>query len=162
MKRKRGKSPYLTGHRLADVLAAIQCLGTYKQYKRDFASWSDRICGDKAKADHWKAVFEQHPEFFRIDSTKTKVSLVWRRQYPKRYDVKLGRVLTTEEYAALSSDETRPLSRVALGSDDIQALLRTAIDLHARALEHERERRWWLPMATAGAALIGSLAGSAF
>jgi len=42
------KSPYLndTG-RLADVIAAIQAMGTYKFYKLDFEGWADRITANK-------------------------------------------------------------------------------------------------------------------
>ena len=158
---KSAESPYLANrHRLSDVLAAIQTLGTYKFYKLDFAGWADRISGDADMADHWQQVFEQHPEFFRIDSTKTKASLVWRRQHPKLFHIDEERKLTKEEFNELMPEQKQRVSRVALGAGDIQSLLKTAIDLHTRAVEHQRERRWWLPLATAAAALLGSLAGA--
>ena len=80
-------SPYLADGRLADVIAALQATATYKFYKLDFARWADRIVGEKAKANHWRKVFEEHPEFFRLDSDRRRASLVWRRQHQKRYDV---------------------------------------------------------------------------
>ncbi len=58
-------SPYLNEpNRLAEVLSAIQVMGTYKFYKLDFSGWADRINGDKNQADHWGKNFEEHPEFF--------------------------------------------------------------------------------------------------
>lgn len=162
MSRTASESPYLAHpSRLGDVLAAIQSLGTYKFYKLDFAGWADRISGDASLAEHWKAVFEQHPEFFRIDSTKTKASLVWRRQHPKLFHVDEERKLTKRELEALSSEQKQRVSRVALSAGDIQSLLKTAVDLHTRAVEQQRERRWWLPLVTAGAALFGALVGAA-
>lgn len=162
MSRSANKSPYLAHpSRLGDVLAAIQSLGTYKFYKLDFAGWADRISGDASLAEHWKIVFEQHPEFFRIDSTKTRASLVWRRQYPKLFHVDEERKLTKSEFEALSPVKKQRVSRIALGAGDIQSLLKTAIDLHSRAVEQQRERRWWLPLVTAGAALVGGLVGAA-
>lgn len=58
-------SPYLNDpNRLSDVLAAIQATATNKYYKLDLEGWSDRINGDEKHADHWRRVFEEHPEFF--------------------------------------------------------------------------------------------------
>lgn len=71
------KSPYLINeNRLADVIAAIRVMGTYKFYKLSFAGWSDRIYGDEPKAECWKNIFIEHPEFFRLDEKKEKGSLV--------------------------------------------------------------------------------------
>jgi hypothetical protein len=62
-------SPYLNDdQRLGDVIPSIQALGTYPYYKLDFKGWADRITGDgsDSEAAHWRKVFEQHPEFFRL------------------------------------------------------------------------------------------------
>ena len=57
------QSPYLiNNNRLADVIAAIQVIGSYRFYKLDFAEWSNRISGDESKADYWRKVLEEHPE----------------------------------------------------------------------------------------------------
>lgn len=62
-------SPYVwCANRLADVLAAIQAMGSYKYYKLPFDQRADRISGDSSAADRWRTVFEEHPEFFRLDS----------------------------------------------------------------------------------------------
>ena len=66
------KSPYLKDQRLADVIAAIQAMGTYKYYKLPFAGWSKRITGSEGKAEEWKAIFIEHPEFFRLNNDEQK------------------------------------------------------------------------------------------
>jgi hypothetical protein len=159
--RDSNESPYLTNpNRLADVLAAIQTMGTYRFYKLDFEGWADRISGDTKWAEHWRTVFVQHPEFFRIDRTGTKASLVWRRQHPKLFHVDEDRKLSKQQFLDLSPEQKQRVSRIALSAGDIQSLLKTAIDLHARAVEQQRERRWWMPLMTALAALFGSLFGA--
>jgi hypothetical protein len=147
--------------RLGDVIAAIQAMATYKFYKLTFEGWADRISADTGRADHWQRVFEQHPEFFRLDGERKKASLVWRRQYPRRYHVDEERTLRVEELNDLpaQSQETR-ISRTPLTASDISTLVKTAIDLHSRALEAKIELRWWLPLAAAGGSLIGAIAGA--
>ena len=155
-------SPYLNGHnRLGDVIAAIQVMGTYKFYKLSFDRWADRISGNSANEEYWKKVFIEHPEFFRLDSKREKASLVWRRQYPRRYDVDLEKKLTKEEYEALPEDKKdNRISRNPLTPDDIKTLIDTAIDLHSRALEQKKENRWWLPLVVSVVSAIGGLIGA--
>lgn len=99
-------NPYLDNpQRLADVIAAIQVMGTYKFYKLTFKVWADRIEGDESHAGHWKTVFEDHPEFFRLDTEREKASLLWRRQYPRRYHVDQERRLSLGEFESLSAEE---------------------------------------------------------
>ena len=156
-------SPYLvpTG-RLGDVIAAIQALATYKFYKLDFEGWADRISADKSRADHWRRVFEEHPEFFRLDSRRERASLVWRRQYPRRYLVDEGRTLSDEELEALpAAVRAARVSRSPLAAEDIKTLIDAAINLHARALEAEVQSRWWIPLAVSGiGGLIGAIIGA--
>lgn len=155
------ESPYLIdASRLGDVIAAIQVMAVYKFYKLDFASWADRISADKGQADKWRKVFEQHPEFFRLDSMKEKASLVWRRQFPKRYDVDRECTISADQYKALNQDQLLRVSRIPLSSDDIKALIDTAVNLHSRALEHRKDRRWWVALASAVGGLLGSLIGT--
>src|SRR5215212_938906 len=100
------KSPYLNDpNRLADVISAIQVTSTYKFYKLTFDAWADRISADSSRGEYWKKIFEQHPEFFRLDGQRQKASLVWRRQYPKRFQVDDERVLTRAEYDSLTETE---------------------------------------------------------
>jgi hypothetical protein len=143
------------------VIAAIQAMSTYKFYKLDFAGWADRISGNTSTAEYWKKIFEEHGEFFRLDSKRQKASLVWRRQYPKRFHVDLERKITNEEYEALNNEEKlNRVSREPLRSEDIKALVETAINLHTKAIETRRERRWWIPLISAAAGLVGALIGA--
>lgn len=158
---KAAVSPYLRDPtRLGDVIAAIQAMATYKFYKLPFAGWSDRISADESQAEKWRMVFLEHPEFFRLDSEREKASLVWRRQFPKRYDVDAVKVLTNEEYEQLSPEAKLRVSRVPLSSADIKALVDTAVNLHSRALEHHKDKRWWIALAGAAGGLAGSFLGA--
>jgi hypothetical protein len=95
-------SPYLENpNRLADVIAAIQAMSTYPFHMLKFSSWAEQISADKAQGDYWKRVFEEHPEFFRLDTTREMASLVWRRQFPKRFHVDLAKNLSNQEFESL-------------------------------------------------------------
>jgi len=147
--------------RLGDVIAGIQAMATYKFYKLTFEGWADRISADKQRAAHWRHVFEQHPEFFRLDSEREKASLVWRRQYPRRYYVDEERTLTKQELDNLSEEvRSTRISRIPLAASDISTLVKAAIDLHSRALDAKKEARWWIPLAAAGGSLVGAIVGA--
>jgi hypothetical protein len=151
-------SPYLAEpNRLADVIAAIQTMGSYRYYKLDFIGWSDRITGDESSANHWKKVFEEHPEFFRLDSKRQRASLVLRRQLPKRYDVDEGITVSKAHYEGLNDAGKARISRQPLAADQIEALIDVAINLHSRAAEQARDRRWLIPPLLA---FIGALIGA--
>jgi hypothetical protein len=47
-----------------------------------------------------------------------------------------------EQHAALSEAQRLRVSRVALSSSDLRALVNTAVNLHSRALEQHTDRRW--------------------
>lgn len=175
------KSPYVEQpNRLADVIAAIQVLGTYKFYKLDVRKWARRI-RDMSDADgeagsdnqydsgseqarlnenKWRAVFDEHPEFFRLGDRKNKASLVWRRSYPKLFDTTTLDEIDPEDYRELTKEQKKKVSRKPLTTEQIDLLIRTAIDLHARAIAHMQERRWWITALIGGgaiAALVGFL-----
>jgi hypothetical protein len=161
METSDSRSPYLNDpNRLGDVIAAIQAMSTYKFYKLSFEAWADRISGTEERKDHWRTVFEQHPEFFRLDGRREKASLVWRRQYPRRFDVDQERTLPLNEYEQLPDERKSRVSRVPLTPTDIKALIDTAINLHSRAVEHQRERRWWLALASGVGGLVGAVVGA--
>lgn len=139
------ENPYTSNpNRLADVIAAIQVMGTYKFYKLDFSGWADRIAGDVENGSYWKTIFEEHPEFFRLDSGRNKASLVWRRNYQKLYDVDKEIKITREEFNALPSDQKQRISRNPLTNSDVTTLVNTAINLHTREMEHKKDSRWWI------------------
>ncbi len=139
------ENPYTeNSNRLADVIAAIQVMATYKFYKLEFSAWADRIAGDDEKGNYWKEIFEAHPEFFRLDSGRKRASLVWRRNYQKLYDVDKENKITREEYKLLSADQKKRISRNPLTNSDISTLVNTAINLHSREIEHKKDSRWWI------------------
>jgi len=138
-------SPYISNeNRLSDVISAIQVMAVYKFYKLDFKGWADRICGDEAEAAHWKTLFKEHPEFFRLDQKRERASLVWRRTFPKNYNVDTEAAISVK-LASLSEEERERISRRPLTNEDISTLMNTAIHLHSKALEQKQERRWWIP-----------------
>jgi hypothetical protein len=47
-----------------------------------------------------------------------------------------------------------------LEASDIKMLVDTAVNLHSRALEHQKDKRWWIPLASAAGGLIGSIIGA--
>ena len=78
----------------------------------------------------------------------TKNGTTW---IPKRQFIK------TDFEATTDAQKTR-ISRTPLGRTEISTLIQTAIDLHARALEHKRELRWWVPVLVG---FVGVLLGAA-
>ena len=152
-------TPYLRDDaRLADVIAAIQTLGTYPFYKTEIAKWAERISGNAKDAEHWRKVFQDHPEFFRISPTdENRASLVLRRQRRKRYDTKREEVLTYEQFSSLSEVEQKKISREPLTADQIAALINVAIGMHDRALERQHARRWLIaPLLAFCGGLLGA------
>lgn len=142
---RSSRSHYIkTDTRLADVVSAIQAMGSYKFYKRSFAGWSQAICGDENQKEYWETIILEHPEFFRLNTEKDKASLVWRRNYPRNYHVDRNKVLTDIELNELSeADHNSRVSRMPLSSDDISVLINTAINLHSRQLERKKDKLWW-------------------
>jgi hypothetical protein len=152
------RNPYLKRRRLPDVIAAITALGTYKFYKLDVDRWADRITGSRDDAPYWRAIFEEHPEFFRFASDKRKVSLVWRRQFPRNFNVDAE----AEEFPDHEVDglEESRISRRPLEPKEVTELIGVAIGLHDRALEQQKAGNWWIPLVAALLAFFGALIGS--
>lgn len=149
---------YLKSGRLSDVIAAITTLGTYKFYKLEADGWADRISGRQKSSEHWISVFREHPEFFRQAAEKEKYSLVWRRQFPRNFDVdEEAEVSADHQFAGLPYDR---ISRRPLAPSELTALIGVAVNLHQAALDQAIHRRWWLPLAVVVLSFIGSLAGA--
>ena len=137
-------SPYLSsGRRLADVLAAIQIMGSYTFASRKYDSWVEKL-GEPLSAKDWSVVFTQHPEFFRVSDEW--VSLRWRHGYDRTYSHEQARDLTHDEIAQLTEDQRGKMTRKPLTSDQIEALMKTAIELHSREVAYQQERRWLTPL----------------
>lgn len=148
------KSPYLIDYRLADVIAALQIMGTYPWAKRKVDSWAKKL-GKHKSGSNWKEVFEEHPEFFSVDGEWA--SLRWRFGYERTYDVVERKELTEQEIKALGEDEKDRISRKPLTSEQVGTLINSAIELHASAIAHEQEKRWLTPLLFA---LLGIILGA--
>ena len=138
------KSPYLDNDwRLADVIAAIQVMGAYPWASRNLERWAEKL-GKPLSADDWSIVFREHPEFFRLHDNWA--SLRWRHGYDRTYDPEKGRELTENERDALDPDARGALTRKPLSAEQIEALMKTSVELHNRAIAHAQEKRWLTPL----------------
>ncbi|WP_268124831.1 hypothetical protein [Roseivirga pacifica] len=146
------RSPYLTPGRLADVIQAIQVLGYYKFYKRSNDAWAKQITGNSENdtQSHWKKLFEEHPEFFKIEDNDKNVSLRLRRTFKLNYHVDNDKELSKAELDKLSESEFQDrISRQPLAEQEIAMLIQTAIDLHDSAMKRKVDKRWFLPLVVA-------------
>lgn len=151
------RSPYLANpRRLSDVLAAIQVMGTYEWSSSEEPDWQKRL-GDPVSADNWKTIFTEHPEFFRISGKWN--SLCWRHAYHRNFSIPQRRELTPAEIADLSDEEKEKLTRKPLTPEQVEALMKTAIELHNRSIAHAQENRWLSPLLFA---LLGVILSGAF
>jgi hypothetical protein len=170
-------SPYLTQGRLAEVVAAIQVMAVSERYRYSVETWSYLLSGtaqegvpetntplspdqtnEKIIVERWRAVFTQHPEFFRASrAAPGAFSLIWRRGFPERYDVDKQALIPTEEFDALSEEERYKLDRAPLPNSDVKALIETALKLHQTAVELKNEHRWKWQLAVP---LLGSILGA--
>ncbi len=152
----RHASPYLSSSwRLADVLAAIQVMGAYAWAGRTTEAWTEKL-GKPLSAETWLTVYQEHPEFFRVNDEGV-ASLRWRHGYDRNFSFELGRELTKVEIEELSPEGKNNVTRKALAPDQIEALLKTAIELHSRAVAYAQERRWLTPLLFA---LFGVILGA--
>lgn len=139
------QSPYLKHQaRLADVIAALQVMGTYKFASRKLVDWEKSIGRTPLSAPSWLVVFEEHPEFFRIKGDW--ISLVWRRASEKLYDTRSGNELSKEQVDSLSDEEKRKISRAPLSPEQVTALIEVAINLQTQSIARRNELRWWVPL----------------
>jgi hypothetical protein len=141
---RMNNSPYLSNsRRLADILAAIQVMGAYTFASRKYDAWVEKL-GEPLSAKEWSIIFSEHPEFFRVSDEW--VSLRWRHGYDRTYSHEHSRDLTHDEIANLTEEQRSKLTRKPLASDQIEALMKTAIELHSREVAHQQERRWLSPL----------------
>lgn len=157
------KSPYLKPHRLADVIAAIQFMSLHIHSSQPCEQWAHYISGDAKRADHWRMVFNEHPEFFRRSPDfRDHYALIWRRALPRLYHRKLDRPLTKPEFDSLPPEDQRDVSRLRVPDGEIKTLVDIAIELHSKAREQHVDWRWWVPTAASFAgALLAVLLGQA-
>ncbi|NWL17351.1 N-carbamoyl-L-amino acid amidohydrolase [Pseudoalteromonas sp. Scap03] len=158
------QSPYLAHqHRLADVIAAIQVMGTYRYSGRKVESWAN-LLGEKPKsANDWQSIFNEHPEFFRAGIGDDDFqSLVVRRAQPRVYNTQTEEVITVEQFKALPKDNRSHISRLPLSSEQILALIDVAVKLQTQAVVRRKELRWWVPVVIGVlSSLVGVFVGAA-
>jgi len=157
-------SPYITKqHRLADLIAAIQAMGSYRYSARTVENWKE-ILGEKPRsAESWQTIFNDHPEFFRAGVSDDGLhSLVARRSQGRTYNTQTGSEITLEQFSSLVGKQRDIISRKPLSPEQIQSLVQTAINLQNQAVTRAQELRWWVPTLVAIASLvIGVLTGKA-
>jgi len=154
-------SPYIKNPtRLADLIAAIQVMGTYRFASRPLIKWENRLGRKPVSGENWITVFKQHPEFFTIQGEN--ISLVWRRSRERNYDTFKHELVSREEAFSLKKEEgeqdEKRLSRPPLDTAEISKLVDIAVSLHEREINHRQERRWWITAVLAVAGLIISVA----
>jgi hypothetical protein len=187
---------YLEKDRLAHVIAAIQVMAVAKEPSGDLNRWiieldageaspdgrRERISVNYAARRKWTAVFEEHPEFFKLYTMKGEPQAALRMRLALAgggdfFETEVGDDVPGSTALATSggveaspakpvatAKRTRPVaSAVApLADGQIGVLIKTAIDLHslnageARAPERGRGRRW---LFSAAGAVVGSIVG---
>jgi len=140
------KSPYLENDwRLADIIAAIQVMGAYPWASREVDSWTEKLGNPSSvETGDWAELFKEHPEFFRLSDGWA--SLRWRHGYDRTYDAMKGCELTATERAGLDKEARQKLTRKPLSAEQIEALMKTAVEFHSRAIAHAQEKRWLAPL----------------
>lgn len=150
------ESPYVTKpHRLGDVIAALQVMGTYRYSARSVESWAELLGEKPRSADGWLEIFNDHPEFFRAGLEDEGLhTLALRRAQPRVYDTKTNEEITVAQYKDLPADGRSHISRRPLTSQQIASLVETAIKLQSQAFARRQELRWWVPHAMSIATLL--------
>jgi len=141
-----GLRKYTNPDRLADVLALLQMLALDKDDRSSEQEVRIEL-GLARSAERWTSIAEQHPEFFRVRAAnptdphsttdnKTRLSLLARH--------------------ALPSDRRNPFP-----IDFVEALIKTAIDLHDREVTR-RDKRWlYTALIGAATAIAAAVVGTA-
>lgn len=154
------KSPYLVNDdRLADLIAAIQTLGSYRFYRLPPEKWSYRISGSDKQVGRWRKVFSEHPEFFRYSQDGSTVCLVLRRQKPKVFDVDTLQTISRDDREGRDAEAKARVSRAPLSEAEMGLLVELASELHSKALEDRRDSRWWVPLVTTSVSAVAGLIG---
>ncbi len=171
------KSHYLEKDRLASVIAAIQILGVADRASGTLNRWvaeleaAEELTTEQlenspikfADRKKWQMIFEQHPEFFKTYTLRGEPRVLLRWRYAE--SIKTETVKNEANGAPDDKDkndgaEDTVLPGKPLTADQIQVLINTSIEMHARASAAERTPERFRPflMATIGA-VLGTVAG---
>jgi hypothetical protein len=165
-------SHYLEKDRLANVIAAIQILGVSDRSSGTLNRWvaeleaSEELTSEQldhspikfAERKKWQTVFEQHPEFFKTYAVRGEPRVLLRWRYAQT--IKDDPSGAAEKDKPENSEERLNAPSKPLNPDQIQVLISTAIELHAKEAANERGPDRFRPflMATLGA-VLGTIAG---
>lgn len=140
------QSPYIAHQsRLADVIAAVQVMGSYRYSARSLEAWAELLGEKPRSADGWLTVFNEHPEFFRAGVDEDGLhTLALRRAQPRVYNTQTNEEITVKEFRALPEGQRSHISRRPLSSEQILSLIEVAIKLQSQAVLRRQELRWWL------------------
>lgn len=171
------KSHYLEKDRLANVIAAIQILGVSDRSSAPLNRWvaeleaNEELTAEQlntspikfAERKKWSTVFEQHPEFFKSYTMHGVQRVLLRLRYAQTASLppKNGAAAPAEaKDKPDGADDPANAASKPLTADQIQLLINTAIELHARAAAEDRAPERFRPfiMATLGA-VLGTVVG---
>jgi hypothetical protein len=172
------KRHYLEKDRLANVIAAIQILGVSDRSSGTLNRWvaeleaSEELTSEQldsspvkfAERKKWSTVFEQHPEFFKTYPLRGETRVLLRLRYAQsaNFVPKNGTATAAPETKDKPDSADDAIASKPLTADQIEVLINTAIELHAREAAADRGPERFRPflMATLGA-VLGTLAGGA-
>jgi len=179
------KGHYLEKDRLANVIAAIQAMGIADRPSGTLNRWvaeleaSEELTSEQleqppikfAERKKWQTVFEQHPEFFKSYILRGEPRVLLRWRYAESLKSEANGAANGKDSGDEPEDKPEdapkdPPRRNAeppgkpLSADQIQVLINTAIEMHAKELAGELNPDKFRPllMAVVGAAL-GTVAG---
>ena len=173
------KSHYLEKDRLANVIAAIQIMGVSDQTTGTLNRWvaeleaSEELTSEQldhtpvkyAERKKWATVFEQHPEFFKTYTQHGEQHVLLRWRYAQTFNANLKKEATAKPEEgtpdADDADEATHTAGSPLSAEQVQVLVKTAMELHAKeaAAEIKLDRLSPALMVGVGAAL-GTIVGS--
>src|SRR3954447_21927740 len=150
------KGHYLEENRLANVIAAIQAMGVADRPSGTLNRWvaeleaSEELTSEQldqspikfAERKKWQTVFEQHPEFFKTYTLRGEQRVLLRWRYSESIKTEAngapnGKNNGDKNPANKADDGAAPPSK-PLNADQIQVLINTAIEMHAREVTGER------------------------
>lgn len=181
------KGHYLEKDRLANVIAAIQAMGVADRPSGTLNRWVAELeTGEEltteqleqppikfAERKKWQTVFEQHPEFFKSYALRGEPRVLLRWRYAESLKSEANGAANGKDSGHEASGDKPPEDEPKdkpgsnaeppskpLSADQIQVLINTAIEMHAKELASEQNPDKFRPllMAIAGAAL-GTVAG---
>jgi hypothetical protein len=159
----RQDKPYLKSNRLADLIAALQVMGSHERPEAKIARWAERFeaSADPQRVARWRAIFTEHPEFFLVYELRGEEKAALRWRYARKYfDSKTNEEFTPAEAAALEPERQELLTSKPLDQSQLQTLISTAIELHSKSIAERQEGRWLRQsIITTGLGLVSTVVG---